>query len=130
MKNQRIADKIEKIHKDSPDKGYRKIRDDLERYYGSRFTSREMLTSMIEEYIVYYNGRRLQRNFGVMTPVEKYESYLQAAKKLPAGKTSWQKKLIFFHYLLDGEHTTIPQWLLLCYFSIFSRLVRFFSEIR
>src|SRR5699024_8730129 len=27
-----------------------------ERYYGRRFTSREMLVSMIEEYIAYYNG--------------------------------------------------------------------------
>ncbi len=50
-----------------------------ERYYGRRFTSREMLVSMIEEYIAYYNGRRLQRNLGVMTPMEKHESYLQAA---------------------------------------------------
>lgn len=50
-----------------------------ERYYGRRFTSRETLVSMIEEYIAYYKGRRLQRNLGVMTPMEKHESYLRAA---------------------------------------------------
>lgn len=50
-----------------------------ESYYGRRFTSRERLVSMIEEYITYYNSRRLQRNLGVMTPMEKHESYLQAA---------------------------------------------------
>ena len=33
-KNRFIADEIEKIHTDSPDKGYRRIRDDLERYHG------------------------------------------------------------------------------------------------
>lgn len=50
-----------------------------ERYYGRHFTSREMLVSMIEEYITYYNGNRLQRNLGVMTPTEKHESYLRVA---------------------------------------------------
>lgn len=50
-----------------------------ERYYGRRFTSREMLVTMIEGYIAYYNDRRLQRNLGVMTPTEKHESYLRAA---------------------------------------------------
>ena len=50
-----------------------------ERYYGRRFTSREALVSMIEEYIAYYNGHRLQRNLGIMTPMEKHESYLRAA---------------------------------------------------
>ena len=34
QKNRLIADEIEKIHTDSPDKGYRRIRDDLERYHG------------------------------------------------------------------------------------------------
>ena len=32
-----------------------------ERYYGKRFTSREALVNMIEDYITYYNTRRLQR---------------------------------------------------------------------
>lgn len=31
--NERIAETIEKIHTESPDKGYRRIRDDLERYH-------------------------------------------------------------------------------------------------
>lgn len=46
-----------------------------ERYYGKRFESRESLVRMIEEYIFYYNTKRLQRNLGVLTPMEKYESY-------------------------------------------------------
>ena len=50
-----------------------------ERYYGKRFTSREALVQMIEEYIGYYNNKRLQRNLGVLTPMEKYKMYLQAA---------------------------------------------------
>lgn len=50
-----------------------------ERYYGKRFTSRESIIEMIESYIRYYNSRRLQRNLGVLTPLEKYKIYLQAA---------------------------------------------------
>lgn len=50
-----------------------------ERYYGKRFTSRESIVEMIENYIEYYNNKRLQRNLGVLTPMEKYETYIQAA---------------------------------------------------
>lgn len=31
--NKRIAEQVEEIHGSSPDKGYRRIRDDLTRYY-------------------------------------------------------------------------------------------------
>ena len=50
-----------------------------ERYYGRRFTSREELVGMIETYITYYNNRRVQRNLGVLTPMEKHNNYLLAA---------------------------------------------------
>ena len=49
-----------------------------ERYYGKRFTSREALVNMIEDYITYYNTRRLQRGLGVLTPLEKHELYVAA----------------------------------------------------
>ena len=49
-----------------------------ERYYGKRFTSREELVGMIEDYITYYNSRRLQRNLGVLTPMEKHAQVLTA----------------------------------------------------
>ena len=50
-----------------------------ERYNGKRFTSREALVSTIENYITYYNNRRVQRNLGVLTPMEKNNNYLLAA---------------------------------------------------
>ncbi|WP_347561004.1 MULTISPECIES: IS3 family transposase [Oscillospiraceae] len=50
-----------------------------ERYYGRKFTNRESLVGMIENYIEYYNNKRLQRNLGVLTPMEKHRLYLQAA---------------------------------------------------
>ncbi len=50
-----------------------------ERYYGKRFKDKASLVMMIEEYIEYYNNRRLQRNLGVLTPIEKHNSYLMVA---------------------------------------------------
>ena len=39
-------------------------------YYGRRFTSRESLVQTIEGYIDYYNNQRVQRNLGILTPME------------------------------------------------------------
>ena len=50
-----------------------------ERYYGKQFTDKASLVKMIEDYIYYYNNKRLQRNLGVLTPMEKHQIYLQAA---------------------------------------------------
>ena len=49
-----------------------------ERYYGKRFTSKESLVAMIENYIRYYNFNRLQRNLGVLTPMQKHCLYKAA----------------------------------------------------
>lgn len=50
-----------------------------ERYYGNRYETKEILVEMIESYIDYYNSKRLQRKLGVVTPLERYESYLLAS---------------------------------------------------
>lgn len=49
-----------------------------ERYYGKRFTSKQQLIQMIEGYIRYYNTRRVQRNLGILTPMEKHRLCLAA----------------------------------------------------
>lgn len=49
-----------------------------ERYYGRRFTSKQELVLMIQRYIHYYNTRRVQRNLGVLTPLEKHDLCLAA----------------------------------------------------
>ena len=51
--------------------------DTFSRRYGNLII-RDMLEQLIE-YITYYNNRRVQRNLGVLTPMEKHESYLMAA---------------------------------------------------
>ena len=40
--------------------------------------SREVLVTMIESYITYYNTKQLQRRLGVLTPVENHELYFAA----------------------------------------------------
>lgn len=50
-----------------------------ERYYGHKFTDRESLVNMIEDYICYYNTMRLQRNLGILTPMEKHLQFYLAA---------------------------------------------------
>ena len=47
-------------------------------YYGKRFTSKNELVQMIKHYICYYNTRRVQRNLGVLTPMEKHAIFLAA----------------------------------------------------
>ena len=37
------------------------------------------MLKMIEDYIEYYNKKRLQRNLGVLKPMEKHDQYLLAA---------------------------------------------------
>ena len=49
-----------------------------EQYYCRRFTSRHELVHMLESYIRYYNTRRVQRNLGVLTPIEKYNLAMAA----------------------------------------------------
>ena len=49
-----------------------------ERYYGRRFTSKHELVQMIQQDICYYNTRRVQRNLGILTPMEKHALCLAA----------------------------------------------------
>ena len=49
-----------------------------ERYYGKRFTSKHDIPQMIHRYIRYYNTQRVQRNLGILTPMEKHALCLAA----------------------------------------------------
>ena len=50
-----------------------------ERYYGQRFADHESLVKMIEDYIDHYISKRIQRNLGVLTPMEKHQQYFLPA---------------------------------------------------
>ena len=64
-----------------------------ERYYGRRFTTRESLVQMIEEYIAYYNSRRLQRNLGILTPMEKTSPVSKSSAVIPAFRINTENTL-------------------------------------
>ena len=49
-----------------------------EMYYGKRFTCKHELIDSIETYIHYYNYKRVQRNLGILTPMEKHTLYSAA----------------------------------------------------
>lgn len=48
-----------------------------EMYYGRKYKTREELIKAIGDYIDYYTNRRVQRNPGVLTPMEFYKKKLQ-----------------------------------------------------
>lgn len=50
-----------------------------EMYYGRKFRTRDELIKAIEDYLDYYTNRRVQRNLGVMTPMEYHKKMLMAA---------------------------------------------------
>ena len=49
-----------------------------ERCYGKRFTSKHDLAQIIHRCIRYYNIQRVQRNLGILTPMEKHAICLAA----------------------------------------------------
>ncbi|MFR2755240.1 IS3 family transposase [Eisenbergiella massiliensis] len=51
-----------------------------EHYYEKRFTDKEILIKMIEDYIDYYNNKCLQRNLGILTPMEKHKIFASSIK--------------------------------------------------
>lgn len=81
IKNQKMIQSMSRVGKcidNGPMEGFWGILK-RERYYKRKFTSRESVVDMIENYIDYYNNHRYQRNLGVLTPMEKHEKYMLAA---------------------------------------------------
>ena len=50
-----------------------------EMYYGKKYKTKEELIAAIEEYLDYYTNKRVQRNLGVLTPMECHMKILQNA---------------------------------------------------
>jgi transposase InsO family protein len=50
-----------------------------EMYYGKKFRTKEDLIRAIEKYMDYYTNERVQRNLGVLTPIEFHNKKLMEA---------------------------------------------------
>ena len=104
IKNEKIANIIEKIHSDYPDKGYRRIRDDLYRYYSINVNDKRILricrVLQIKSTIKYKNNGCTIQN---QHPTYTTENILNRNFKADAPDEKWLTDVSEFHYYVNGE---------------------------
>ena len=110
QKNRFIADEIEKIHTDSPDKGYRRIRDDLERYHGIDINDKRVLRICrklnIKSTIKYSNNGCTRQ---AANPQYIAENILNREFTAKAPNEKWLTDVTEFHYYIGMEKHKVPQ---------------------
>lgn len=117
--NERIADLAEAIHTESPDKGYRRIRDDLERYYYTNISDKRALricrSRDIKSTIKYANHgctrnaanpqyiaeNLLNREFHASKPNEKWLTDVTEFKWFEKVDGEWIKHKVYLSAILD-----------------------------
>lgn len=104
IRNEKIANIIEKIHSDYPDKGYRRIRDDLYRYYNINVNDKRILricrVLQIKSTIKYKNNGCTIQN---QHPTYTTENILNRNFKTDAPDEKWLTDVSEFHYYVNGE---------------------------
>lgn len=104
MENNRIATAIEKIHKESSDKGYRRIRDDLDRYYDIKANDKRVLRICrrldIKSTIKYYNHGCTRQ---AKDPQHLAENLLNREFTAEAPNKKWLTDVTEFHYYIGIE---------------------------
>ena len=104
QKNRLIADEIEKIHTESPDKGYRRIRDDLERYHGIDVNDKRVLRICrklnIKSTIKYSNNGCTRQ---AVNPQYIAENILNREFTAKAPNEKWLTDVTEFHYYIGME---------------------------
>ena len=104
IRNEKIANIIEKIHSDYPDKGYRRIRDDLYKYYNINVNDKRILricrVLQIKSTIKYKNNGCTIQN---QHPTYTTENILNRNFKADAPDEKWLTDVSEFHYYVNGE---------------------------
>ena len=104
IRNEKIANIVEKIHDDYPDKGYRRIRDDLYRYYSINVNDKRILricrVLQIKSTIKYKNNGCTIQN---QHPTYTTENILNRNFKADAPDEKWLTDVSEFHYYVNGE---------------------------
>ena len=104
IKNEKIANIVEKIHDDYPDKGYRRIRDDLYRYYSINVNDKRILricrVLQIKSTIKYKNNGCTIQN---QHPTYTTENILNRNFKADAPDEKWLTDVSEFHYYVNGK---------------------------
>ena len=102
--NRLIAGEIEKIHTESPDKGYRRIRDDLERYHGIDVNNKRLLRICrklnIKSTIKYSNNGCTRQ---ATNPQYITENLLNREFTDKAPNEKWLTDVTEFHYYIGME---------------------------
>lgn len=104
LENERIAGIIEEIHKESPDKGYRRIRDDLERYHDVKVNDKRVLRicrrRSIKSTIKYANNGCTRQ---AANPQYIAENLLNREFQADAPNEKWLTDVTEFKYYENGE---------------------------
>lgn len=104
IRNEKIANIIEKIHSEYSDKGYRRIRDDLYRYYNINVNDKRILricrVLQIKSTIKYKNNGCTIQN---QHPTYTTENILNRNFKADAPDEKWLTDVSEFHYYVNGE---------------------------
>ena len=102
--NRRIAELIEKIHSESPDKGYRRIRDELERYHGIDVNDKRILRICrklsIKSTIKYANNGCTRQ---AANPQYIAENILNREFTAKTPNEKWLTDVTEFHYYIGTE---------------------------
>jgi transposase InsO family protein len=102
--NNRVAEIIEMIHEESPDKGYRRIRDDLERYHDTKVNDKRVLRICrkrdIKSTIKYSNNGCTRQS---TNPQYIAENLLNREFKADAPNEKWLTDVTEFHYYVGIE---------------------------
>ena len=104
QENRLIAEKVEEIHRAYPDKGYRRIRDDMERYYGIHLNDKRVLRICREANIkstIKYRSHGCTRR--ASTPQFIAENLLQRDFTATAPNEKWLTDVTEFKYYLGNE---------------------------
>lgn len=104
LQNQRISELAEKIHNESPDKGYRKIRDELERYYGIDANDKRILRicqSLGVKSTIKYSNAGCTRQ--AANPQYIAENILNRKFTADAPNEKWLTDVTEFHYYIGIE---------------------------
>lgn len=104
LENRRIATLIEEIHNESPDKGYRRMRDELERYHGIDVNDKRILRICrslgIKSTIKYTNDGCTRQS---SNPQFIAENILNREFTAEAPNQKWLTDLTEFHYYIGIE---------------------------
>lgn len=104
QENRKIAELIEKIHIESPDKGYRRIRDELERYHDIDVNDKRVLRICrklgIKSTIKYANDSCTRQ---AANPQYIAENILNREFTAEAPNEKWLTDVTEFHYYIGNE---------------------------